>query len=342
MRILITGGYGFVGHHCIEALVKNTTWDIVILDCLNYAGNQNRVADIDIWQGNHFAKLLDSDQGFRIKSVWHDLKSPITETTHRKIGKVDYVWHLAAESHVGNSLIDALPFSYNVVATTNLLEYLKRKQPNLKRYIGFNTDEVFGPAPKDVFYKETDKFYPSNPYSASKAGQWAMEYSFYKSFRMPIILVHSMNIFGERQHPEKFIPLTTRAILNKEPVNIHGIKGKDISSRCWIHAREISNGLLFLLKKGKIGETYNIVGEEKSVLDLAHKISQVINKRKLKPNEIHWEDFHTTRPGHDLRYALDRAKIEKLGWKSELTLDQSFKKTIKWMIQPQNKKWLNL
>ena len=169
-----------------------------------------------------------------------------------------------------------------------------------------------------------------------------MEYAFWKSFNMPIIQAHSMNIFAERQHVEKFVPMVVRRILKKEKVSIHGIKSKDISSRCWIHAREVCNGLLFLLENGKIGESYNIIGEEKSVLDLANWVSQSINKRPLKDNEIDWVDYHTTRPGHDLRYALDGGKIKELGWTPSISLKDSFDKMVQWMVQPENLKWLNL
>ena len=221
-----------MGHHVVEAFLKNTDWDIVVLDSLNYAGDINKITDILTYPQNRH----------RIRFVYHNLISPISETKHNQIGKIDYVFHLAAESHVENSLNDSVPFAYNVVGTANLLEYLKHKQnASLKSYIGFNTDEVFGPAPQGKFYTENEKFYPSNPYSASKGGQWCMEYAFWKSFGLPIKQVHSMNIFGERQHPEKFIPMAVRSILKEEPVTIHGIEGGEVSSRCWIHAREVGN-----------------------------------------------------------------------------------------------------
>ena len=129
-RILITGGCGFVGHHFVEHFLKKTDWEIIILDSLTYAGNLNRVTDIDVFDPKS------------VKFIWHDLRSPISETTHALIGKFDYVIHLAAESHVDRSLQDAVPFAEsNVVGTTNLLEYIKKYQKDsLRRYIGFNTD----------------------------------------------------------------------------------------------------------------------------------------------------------------------------------------------------------
>jgi len=327
--ILVTGGAGFVGHHCVEHLLRNTDWKIIVLDALTYAGNLNRVTDIEVFNPE------------RVKFVWHDLRAPISETTHKLIGPVDYIIHFAAESHVDKSLEDAIPFALsNVVGTTNLLEYIKRYQPNLKKYIGFNTDEVFGPAEFGVYHKETEKFYPSNPYSASKAGQWCMEFSFAHAFKLPISMIHSMNIIGERQHPEKFVPKTIRAILNGEKIILHGKNKNDLSSRCWIHARNVADALLFLLGRAETGETYNIVGEERTVLEMANWICEVIKGRKLKDEEIQWVDYHTARPGHDKRYALSGEKMAKMGWKPPVDLEESLKKTVKWTLEHQ--KWLTL
>ena len=331
-RLLITGGSGFVGHHVVEHLLRNTDFDIIVLDGLNYAGDINKITDI----------VSFPNYRNRLWFVYHNLNSPISDIKHQQIGTIHYVLHLAAESHVENSLHDAVPFAGNVVSTTNLLQYLRDKQPNLIKYIGFNTDEVFGPAPNGVFYKEDCKFYPSNPYSASKAGQWAMEYAFYRSFRIPIIMVHSMNIFGERQHPEKFIPMVVRKVLKGEKIKIHGIKDGKVSSRCWIHAREVANGLQFLLENSKIGESYNVIGEERSVLDLAGNIYKIIKRSELTDKDIEWIDYHTTRPGHDLRYALCGDKIRELGWVPRFTLEESLEKMVLWMITPENLHWLNL
>jgi len=328
-RILITGGAGFVGHHCIEHLLKNSNWEIVVLDCLTYAGNLNRITDI---------KTFDSK---RVKFIWHDLRAPISQPLHKMIGKLDYVIHFAAESHVDRSLQDSIPFVMsNVVGTANLLEYLKRYQPNLEKYIGFNTDEVFGAAKEGEYHKEDYKFYPSNPYSGSKAGQWAIEYSFAHAFEIPILIVHSMNIIGERQHPEKFVPKMINAVLNGERLTLHGTGKDDLSSRCWIHARNVADALLFLLEKGKTKDVYNIVGEEKTVLEIADWVCETIKGRKLKDDEVKFIDYHSARPGHDKRYALSGEKLAKMGWKPSTNLEDSIKKTVRWTLE--NRKWLNL
>jgi len=340
--ILVTGGCGFIGHHLVEGILKQTDWEIIILDALTYAGNLNRLTDISIWP----------KEKHRVKFIWHDLKSPISETTHKMIGDLDYIWHLAAESHVDKSLEDSIPFvTSNVVGTANLLEYVKKYQPNLKKFVTFSTDEVFGPAPTGVDYKEGDVCNPSNPYSASKEGQEAISKAFAFSFGLPIMITRTMNCVGERQHPEKFIPKTVRAILNNENVIIHGLPG-NISSRKWIHARNVCNALIFLMDKGEIIEKkyqndpshgiYHIVGEERNVLELANRISKIVKGRELEPSEIEYVDFHRTRPGHDLRYSLSGEKLKRLGFEYKLSLEQSFDKMIRWMIRPENQKWLNL
>ena len=342
-RFLITGGCGFIGHHLIEGVLKTTDWEIIILDALTYAGSLNRLTDIDIWP----------KEKHRVKFVWHDLKAPISETTHKMIGELDYVWHLAAESDVGRSLENSIPFVMsNVVGTANLLEYVKKYQPNIEKFVTFSTDEVFGPAPIGVEYKEGDTCNPSNPYSASKEGQEAISKAFAFSFGLPIMITRTMNCIGERQHPEKFIPKTVKAILEGKPVVIHGLPG-NISSRKWIHARNVCDALLFLInnnvelieKKYQNDPShgiYHIVGEERNALELANKISKIVKGRELGQSEIEFVDFHRTRPGHDARYSLSGEKLKKLGFEYRLSLEQSFDKMIRWMIKPENRRWLNL
>lgn len=341
--ILITGGAGFVGHHCVEHILKNTNWKIFILDSLSYAGNMGRITDLNKTSSNgDVNKVADIDvfDSNRVKFLWHDLRAPISPTIHKLLKSLDYCIHFASESHVDRSLEDSIPFvTSNVLGTANLLEYFKKYQPNCKTLI-FSTDEVFGAAPEGVYYKEDDRFRPSNPYSAAKAGEEMIAFSFAHSFSMPISIVRSMNIIGERQHPEKFIPKTIKTILRKEKVLIHGINDNDLSSRCWIHARNVADGLLFLLEKAEKEEFYHIVGEEKTVLEMANWVSEVINNRKLENSEIEFIDYHNARPGHDKRYALSGEKMKKIGWQSPIDLEKSLKKTVEWTLK--NNHWLNL
>lgn len=346
-KILITGGAGFVGHHCVEHILKNTDWQIVVLDALTYAGNMNRLTElVENFYGKGGADKNNKTTGIevlgfeRVKFVWHDLRAPISANIHKLIGKLDYCIHFAAESHVDRSLQDSIPFANsNVVGTANLLEYLKSSQADCKTII-FSTDEVFGSAPEGVYFKENDMFRPSNPYAAAKCGEEMMAYSFAHAFDLPISIVRSTNIIGEAQHPEKFLPKTIKAILNNEKVILHGKSKTDLSTRCWIHARNVADALLFLLDKAEKKEFYNIAGEEKSILEVADWICEEVKGRKLNDNEIEFVDYHTARPGHDKRYALDGAKLKNLGWTPPVGLEASIKKAARWTIN--NEKWLSL
>ena len=322
---MLTGGAGFIGHHVVEGILKKTDWDIVILDRLDISGNLERLSDIEIWE---------REKG-RVKFVWWDLKSEINPHVRKEIGKVDYIWHLAASSHVDRSIVDPMSFVMdNVVGTTNLLLFAKDVQP--EKFIYFSTDEVFGPMENGTPFKEWDRYKSSNPYAASKAGGEEMAYSFFNTYKLPIIITHTMNVFGERQHPEKFIPLCISKVLNGEIIPIHADKTKIISgSRFWIHARNVFEALLFVNEKGVAGEKYNIVGEkEVSNLEMAKFIADVLGK------ELKYEmmDFHSSRPGHDLRYGLNGEKLEKMGLEYPKTFNDSLKKVILWSLE--NKKWL--
>jgi len=346
-RVLLTGGVGFIGSHTVEHILKNTDWEIVIMDRLSYAGNQNFLTDMEI-----FGK-----EAYRVSFIFHDFRAPISETTANLIGKVDYIIHMGAESHVDHSITDPIPFAYsNVIGTVNMLEYLRHKMPKA-RFIYISTDEVYGPAHyEDIMvtkddhgepvierklhlHKEGEPHFPSNPYSASKSGAEAFCYAYFNTYNLDIIITNTMNNFGERQNAEKFMPKVVKMILEGKPMTIHCKKDKDggivdISSRCWLHARNHADGILFVIKKGKSGEKYNITGEWDSVEGLAKRIAKIMGKEMV----IEYEDFHSFRPGHDMHYGLDGTKLEKLGWIPPTTLDSSLEKTVKWIMN--NPKWL--
>lgn len=327
-KLCCTGAMGFIGSHIVEGILKQTDWDIVVLDRLDTSGNINRLTDMDIWE----------KEKHRVKFVWWDLKAELNEFISKEIGKVDYIWHLAASSHVDRSIKDPMSFVMdNVVGTCNLLNFA-RTLKNLKQFIYFSTDEVFGPAPEGVSYKEWDRYKSGNPYAASKAGAEELCVAYENTYKLPIIITHTMNVFAEKQHPEKFIPICIRKILKGETITIHSNKEKTkAGTRFYIHARNVCNALLFLTEKGEIGEKYNIVGEkEVSNLELAGMIADIIGK----PLKYEMVDFHGSRPGHDLRYALDGTKMKEMGWKLPKTFEQSLEQTIKWSLD--NKKWINL
>ena len=328
-HLLITGGCGFVGSHVIEGVLKQTDWNITVLDRLDISGSLERLRDIDIWE----------KQKHRVKFIWWDLKASVNDITSVQIGNPDYIWHLAASSHVDRSIEDPMSFVMdNVVGTCNILNYA-RTVKDLQLFIYFSTDEVFGPAPEGTNFKEWDRYKSGNPYAASKAGGEELAIAFENTYKLPIIVTHTMNVVGERQHPEKFIPMCIRKILNGETITIHANKDKTkAGQRHYIHARNVCSALLFLTQNSSSpGNKYNIVGErELDNLELAQFIAKVIGK-ELKYEMV---DFHSSRPGHDLRYALDGTKLKSLGFRYPLNFEQSLTKTIKWYIK--NQDWLKI
>lgn len=330
MKVLITGGAGFIGHHLVDYLLQKTDWDIVILDRLDLSGNLNRLTELDSVETN----------GERIKFVWHDLKAEINEFVSKDIGKVDYIVHLAASSHVDRSIEDPVSFAMdNVVGTTNLLNWVRKELPDLKKFLNFSTDEVFGPADIGHDHKENEQHLPSNPYSASKSGQGAMGYAFYVTYGTPVITSYTMNNFGERQHPEKLIPACIRAVINQTDMPIFAEVGEDgelkgVGSRFWLHSWNTASAIVFILENGVIGESYNVVGfDEFTNLEICEKVADIIGK----PLKSKFVDFHETRPGHDRRYSLDGTKLRELGWKPEVTFDDAMKKVVEFTRD--NKKW---
>ncbi len=329
MRILITGGAGFIGHHLVEHLLENTQHDLVCLDRLDTSGNLNRLGDM----------LEGRSDRSRVRVLWHDLRAPLSESLSRQIGRIEAILHLAAGSHVDRSIDDPLSFVYdNVVGTANILDYARTLHRNqqLRQMLYFSTDEVFGPAPKGVAYKEMDRYHSGNPYAATKAGAEELCVAYANTYKLPVMISHCMNVFGERQHIEKFIPLTVRAVLEGSTLSIHANATKTKSgSRCYIHARNVAAATLFLLDNGTPGEKYNIVGE-REVSNLA--MAQLIAKTLGKPLKYKLVDFHSSRPGHDLRYALDGCKMRKMGWTIPVGFEQSLAKTVRWMAA--NQHWL--
>ena len=329
MRILVTGGAGFIGHHFIEHLLKNTDWDIVVLDKLNYASDGfNRLRDIDCF---NIARVLLLSADFTKK-----LEPGIVQ----EIGEVGYIVHMGAETHVDKSIENAEPFVMsNVVGTMHMLEFA-RTLPNLQKFIMFSTDEVYGPAPIGTAFRETDRYNSTNPYAGTKAGAEQLALAYENTYKVPVFVTNTMNVFGARQHPEKFIPLCMTKILNGETIKIHSDKTLTVSgSRFWIHARNVAHAIMFLLENGVERESYNIVGnQETSNLEVATMIARILGK-ELKYEMI---DFHSTRPGHDLRYALDGTKLANMNFVFPKSFEDSFEENIKWHLRPENKRWLVL
>lgn len=322
---VITGGCGFIGHHMVEHVHRVTNWNIVVLDKLSYASmGLKRLRDME---------LLTSR---RIKVFTIDLSLPIPDGIVEEIGDVDYIIHLAAETHVDNSIKTPVPFvQNNINSTLNILEYARSIRP-LKKFFYFSTDEVYGPALNGKLFSEDERHNPCNPYSASKSAAEQICTSYRNTYNIPIITVNVMNAFGERQHIEKYIPKVIKSILHDEKIYVHSYPNKQLSgSRFYIHARNIADAVVFLINHGHIGETYNINGEQEVTnLEIVLKIASIMKR----PAIYEMVDFHSDRPGHDLRYGLDGGKLEKLGWTPPVTFEVGLEKCVSWTLK--NQAWL--
>ena len=325
MNIIITGGCGFIGHHFVAHFLKNTDAKIFIFDKLTYAASGlERLRDLEVYDDR------------RVTVFTVDIANPISVGLLGECQDVEYIIHLAAETHVDRSIADPGTFvRSNVLGTMHMLNFA-RLLKKLKGFLYFSTDEVFGPAPLGVRFAEWDRHCPTNPYSATKAAGEELCLSYSNSYSLPVFITRTVNCFGERQHPEKFIPLCIRKILAGETVSIHldPQTGKP-GSRFYIHARNVADACLFLLSRFEQGEKYNITSnDEVSNLELARKVAMVLGK------ELMYEkvDFHSNRPGHDPRYALDGSKMASLGWRAPKGFDEALRKTVEWTVK--NDRWL--
>ena len=334
-RVLLTGASGFVGSHVLRHLIKNTDWFIVCPTTFMHKGLQDRLR----------VALDDIPEAYsRVKIIRCDLTSPISAITAREFGKIDIVFNVASESHVDRSIEEPAPFIINNVSLIcHILDWARNT--DIEKFIQVSTDEVYGPAPFGHAHREwQDQHLPSNPYSASKAAQEDIAFSYWRTYQIPLLLTNTMNIIGETQDPEKYLPMVIKKVLKGEKVSIHASAEGVIGSRFYLHARNQADGLLYVssLPTPLFGEQstparYHIVGErEVDNLELAQMIASYVGK----PLNYEMVDFHSSRPGHDLRYALDGTKMTETGWTLPLPLEESLERTVKWTLK--HPEWLNI
>lgn len=304
MKVLLTGGAGFSGSHMADYIAANTDWDIVVLDCLTYAGKMENLSQVP---------------ANRLKFIKWDFRFPLPGKVLSEIYPVDYIIHCGAETHVTNSLHDPEIFvQSNIIGTYNMLEAARQLNP--VKFLYVSTDEVFGASLTP--HKETDQLSPSNPYSATKAAGEMLVKSYQSSFGLPCLITRTTNIFGKRQHPEKFIPMVIQKLENKEVVDIHTSRVGEIGSRQWIHASDQAAAIVYLLRIEQINATFHIAGERKTNEEVVRAIA---NGRQ---GTCHLVNAYEKYPGHDLHYALDDSKIRGLGWSPKLTFEQGICETL--------------
>jgi dTDP-glucose 4,6-dehydratase len=272
--------------------------------------------------------------------VTHDLTAPFSSQMVRRIGHCEYVIAYASESHVNRAIEDPVPFVMNNVSVVlNTLEFARKTKPGI--FLLVSTDEVYGPELDGVPYKEWAPILPSNPYSASKAAQEAIAISYWRTYNVPLKIVNCMNMIGERQDVEKFVPLVVKACLEGREITIHG-KPDNIGSRHYLHARNLADGILHLLNELPVRfpmadrpDRYNVASADRvDNLTLAQTIAGYVGK----PLKYRFEDFPGQRPGHDPHYGLDPGKIMDEGWVPPVEFNTSLKNTVEWFIQ--NPDWL--
>jgi dTDP-glucose 4,6-dehydratase len=326
-RILVTGAAGFLGHHMVEYLLKSTDWEVVGLASFRHQGCPARL------------RHVIGDERFTL--VQTELGAPLGPRVTHEIGEVDFVVNFAAESHVDRSIETPRPFVVNnVEVALTMLEFAREIRP--RHFVQFSTDEVYGAAPEGYAHREWDPIIPSNPYSASKAAQEAIAVSYWRTYGVRLSIVNSMNLIGERQTPEKLVPVVIRAVLNGGEVPIFGTSADRVGYRMYLHARNLADALLFLLQREPVvypaadrPDRWNVVGErETSNLEMAQLIAAIL-ERPLRHRLI--PEAHA-RPGHDWRYALDGAKLEAAGWKQPMDFEESLARTVRWTAE--HTEWL--
>jgi len=313
MKLLVTGGAGFIGSEFVRQAVKNGI-ETVVVDKLTYAGDLERLKEIE-----------GKFRFYRADITNREFIEHIFQTE-----KPDIVVHWAAESHVDRSILDASPFiDTNVKGTQVLLEAARKTDVTL--FINISTDEVYGELGKNGQFYENTPLNPNSPYSASKASADMLGRAYYRTYGLPVITVRPSNNYGPWQYPEKLIPVVILKALNNEPVPVYGT-GENI--REWLFVTDCAEAIFKIIEKGKPGEIYNVgSGEERRNIDVVKSILKLLGKS---------EDLITfvkDRPGHDYRYSLNSEKIEKeLGWIAKVKFEEGIERTVKWYLD--NLSWV--
>ena len=339
MKILITGGAGFIGSAVIRYILNNTNDSVMNVDSLTYAGNLINIDDVSRSKRYQFAKI-DICDGDNLEKIFSSFKP-------------DYVMHLAAESHVDNSIESPAKFiETNIIGTYKLLEISRRYWNELdntkKKYFKFHhisTDEVYGDLPhpldspdsKNILFTESSSYKPSSPYSASKASSDHLVRAWMRTYGLPTLVTNCSNNYGPYQHPEKLIPKMIINALDNNPLTIYG-SGTQI--RDWLYVEDHAKALYKVITEGSVNETYNIGGHnEIENIDVVKQICNILNIFYPDKNHLNLITYVEDRFGHDKRYAIDSSKImHELNWTPYETFKTGIQKTVEWYLH--NIEWV--
>ncbi len=308
-RVLVTGGAGFIGSNFVRwAHEAHPDWHITTLDKLTYAGRLENLDEVKDSPRHRFVKGDITDVA---------VAAPLVRDAH-------IVVHFAAETHVDRSIMAAGDFINTDVFGTFVLLEAAREAPDLQRFIQISTDEVYGSVPTG-YSRETDELRPRNPYSASKAGADRLAYSYWATYRVPVIITRASNNYGPNQFPEKVIPLFITNAIDEHPLPLYG---DGLNVRDWLHVTDHCRAIDLLIKAGEPGEVYNVGGgNEVRNIDLTKRILQLVGRPESLIQPV------ADRPGHDRRYALDTTKLRRLGWRPVTAFDDGLAATVEWYRQ---------
>ena len=333
MKILVTGGAGFIGSAVVRHIIRDTDWSVSNVDSLTYAGNLESLAEARTSNRHRHFKVDICDRA-ALDAIFHEVRP-------------DAVLHLAAESHVDRSIDGAAPFiKTNVTGTYTLLEATLAHWRTLDeaararfRFQHISTDEVFGSLGATGRFTETTPYAPNSPYSASKAASDHLVRAWHHTYGLPTLATNCSNNYGPYHFPEKLIPLVILRALGGESLPVYG-KGENV--RDWLHVEDHAEALTLVLRKGQPGETYNVGGDsERKNIDVVRAICVLLDEMLPgSPNRPHERliRFVTDRPGHDARYAIDATKIQtELGWRPRHSFDSGLRDTVRWFLD--NRPW---
>jgi dTDP-glucose 4,6-dehydratase len=323
MRVLVTGGAGFIGSAVCRHFVLDLGYEVVVIDKLTYAGNLSSLAPV-VGNPKYSIEISDICDATAMRDVF---------SRHQP----DAVVHLAAESHVDRSISGSTVFvQTNVVGTFTLLEaartYLQANQATDFRFLHVSTDEVYGSLGDSGLFKETTPYDPSSPYSATKAASDHIAKAWHRTYGLPVIVSNCSNNYGPYQFPEKLIPLMILNALHGESLPVYG-RGDNV--RDWLFVDDHARALGLILSKGVVGETYNVGGRnERRNIDVVRQICGCLDQLRGIASHDRLITYVTDRPGHDLRYAIDASKLEtQLGWHARETFETGIEKTVKWYLE---------
>jgi dTDP-glucose 4,6-dehydratase len=328
MKILITGGAGFIGSNLVRHIIETTEHSLLNVDALTYAGNLHSLSDIEGNTRYAFAEV-DICDAKQVEKAFQAFQP-------------DWVMHLAAESHVDRSIDGPGAFiQTNVIGTFNLLQSARSHYEALEeeakakfRFLHVSTDEVYGSLGETGLFKETTPYDPHSPYSASKASSDHLARAWADTYELPVLITNCSNNYGPFQFPEKLIPVVILKALRGEDIPVYG---KGINIRDWLYVEDHADALHTVIFKGKPGETYNIGGyNERKNIDIVELLCELLDELKPRGDRKSYREqitFVTDRPGHDLRYAIDASKIKRdLGWTPKQDHSSGFRKTVEWYL----------